>query len=60
MNASVFSYWTGLVESSDYTLEEKVEAGEKAIKTLTHEIESGVLIGIEYHAELQLLKSMFN
>jgi len=49
MNSSVFEHWCNVKELAII---------EKAQKQLKEEIKNGILVGIQYHAELNLLNHL--
>ena len=58
MDKNTFDFW--MEDIKRYTHEEQKQTLLKAKETLTREIESGILKGIKYHAELKLINHLIS
>lgn len=58
MDKNTFVFWTE--DINIYTYEEQKQTLLKAKETLTREIESGILKGIKYQAELKLINHLIS
>ena len=56
MDETIYKFWTEDLRKQDLATQEKVL--KKAYKRLKTELDNGILKGIKYHAELQLIEHL--